>query len=457
MRAVDAVKYALGVPRTAALSSVLSTLQPDQYQLVTRPGKEPLIIQGHPGTGKTIIGIHRAAYLVSDERPRDQRAAKLLLIGPTDEWVRHVSGIVSTLDIEARVTVESLPTWLIELAGFRHQMTGQLDGSADDVGMFVKDVVRNAAVLARRDRPWEAGPGARARNVERLYAVLQNGGTNSARLPVGDLSARWIKKLPTFDSAIRQRRYSALFAQAHISISRGTALQYDHVIVDEAQDVAGLEWAIIAAHNGPGAWTLVGDMNQRRNDFGDGSWKQLANRLSLWPAGDQVQVEVIKRGYRSTQAILDFAKGLLPKDERDVRSLQNLGAPPTVTKARSVAERDDLSISEAERLLSSYPGGSVAVITVDTHSVETALFRAGWRRKGQTGDWQRVSLALALRTPETARGVEFDGVVVVEPGSFPKNLGRVGPLYTSLTRANRELAVVHSRTLPDALRHHGRR
>lgn len=455
MRAADAVKYALQVPRSAALSSVLSTLQPDQYELVTRPGGEPLVIQGHPGTGKTIIGIHRAAYLVSDERPGNQRAERLLLIGPTDEWVRHVAGIVSTLDIDRRVTVKSLPTWLVELAGTTHQLTDDLDGSADDVGMFVKDVVRRAAVLARRDHPWEAGAEGRVHNAERLYTVLRNGGNGSEKLPLGDLSSRWIKTLPGFDSAIRKRRYSALFAQMHLSISRALAIQYDHVIVDEAQDVAGLEWAIIAAHNRSGEWTLVGDMNQRRNDYGDGSWKHLANRLALWP-NDQVKVDVIRRGYRSTQAILDFAKDLLPRSERDVRSLQNDGPRPTVSRARTVAECDDLAVGEAERLLSSHSGGSVAVITVDPRRMEPALFRAGWRRTGQSGDWRRDALALAVRTPQTARGIEFDGVVVVEPGAFPKNLGRVGPLYTSLTRANRELAVVHCRALPDALRHHGR-
>jgi DNA helicase II / ATP-dependent DNA helicase PcrA len=64
---------------------------------------------------------------------------------------------------------------------------------------------------------------------------------------------------------------------------------------------------------------------------------------------------------------------------------------------------------------------------------------------------------VALRTPETVRGVEFDAVVVVEPGAFPRNLARVGPLYTSLTRSNRELVVVHSQALPDELRRHGRR
>lgn len=54
-------------------------------------------------------------------------------------------------------------------------------------------------------------------------------------------------------------------------------------------------------------------------------------------------------------------------------------------------------------------------------------------------------------TPEEARGLEFDSVVVVEPAIFRANSGSDGRLYTSLTRANLELVVVHSRPLPTAL------
>lgn len=51
-----------------------------------------------------------------------------------------------------------------------------------------------------------------------------------------------------------------------------------------------------------------------------------------------------------------------------------------------------------------------------------------------------------------ARGLEFDGVVVVELADFPQNLGRRGSLYTALTRPSRELAVVHTEPLPERLR-----
>jgi DNA helicase II / ATP-dependent DNA helicase PcrA len=288
---------------------------------------------------------------------------------------------------------------------------------------------------------------------------VRNGGANSNPLKLGTISAGWIKTLPTFGTAIRRRRYLPLFAQASISVLSGPPTRYDHVVVDEAQDVSGLEWEIFRAHNPASGWTVVGDMNQRRTDFGDSSWERLIERLHLTTTAGPVTPRVIERGYRSTQPILDFAKPLLPRGERTAQSLQQDGPPPRVTRVTRAADRDPTAISEAERLLAAYPAGTVAVITVETDAagLEKALLSLEWRRAEHLGDWRKNERVLALRTPESARGVEFDGVVVVEPGAFPRNLARVGPLYTSLTRANRELAVVHQQPLPDGLRRHSRR
>jgi DNA helicase IV len=462
MRSIEAVDYALQAPRSEALTSVLSTLQPDQYRLVTQRADVPLIVQGHPGTGKTIIGIHRSAYLVSPERLKDdsgRRAASLLFLGPTEEWVRHVSDIIKTLDVDRRVSVKAMPTWLSEVSDFKHQLAGELDGSVEDVGKFVKNVLDRSASLCKQEQPWAAGPGARMKNLERLYEVMRKGGTSSTPLKLGNISSNWIKTLPTFGTAIRRRRYLPLFAQASVSILGGPSARYDHVVVDEAQDVSGLEWEVIRAHNPASGWTLMGDMNQRRTDFGDSTWERLIERLSLLTRVGPVKPSVIERGYRSTQPILDFAKPLLARDERTAQSLQQEGPTPKVTRLTRAADRDFMAISEAERLLATYPAGTVAIITVDNDAagLEKALLSGEWRRSDHLGDWRKDDRLLALRTPETARGVEFDGVVVVEPGVFPRNLARVGPLYTSLTRANRELAVVHHQPLPDGLRRHGRR
>jgi hypothetical protein len=449
MRSADAVTYALLAPRSEALTSVLATLQPDQYRLVTSESGEPLIIQGHPGTGKTIIGIHRASYLVSEGRG-EGRAGKLLLLGPTPEWVRHVVSIIRTLDVDRRIVVRAMPLWFAEIAGLGRYPRGDLEGAPEDVGAFLPKLIDQAVELCGRDQPWATGGNADLINLERVFECIRRGGIRARQLETPEIAQEWLASLPRFDTAVRRQRFLPLFARASLAVRGGRAsARYDHVVVDEAQDVSGIEWEVVKAHNA-GSWTIVGDMNQRRTDFGDSSWKALAKRLGL----PSYRIEVIRRGYRSTQAILDFADPLLPRAERGARSLQQAGPTPIVTRARTQADRDPLAVREAERLLATYSQGTVAMITIaaDHEGIERALLAAGWRRAEDEGDWHRAGQRLAVRTPESARGVEFDGVVVVEPSAFPRNRARVGPLYTSLTRANRELAVVHHRALPKQLR-----
>nr|BFE56530.1 hypothetical protein GCM10020063_010560 [Dactylosporangium thailandense] len=452
MRAVEAVKYALNAPRTAALTSVLSTLQPDQYRLVARPPGEPLIIQGHPGTGKTIIAVHRAAYLVSPERKKE-RAGRLLLLGPTEHYVRHVSEILNDLDVAQHVTLKALPTWLAEIAGFTHPLQ-IAEGRREDVGKFVKNIVDQAARLLELDEHPPTPTRSERMKLQRLYEIIRAGGTARGRLELGNYSRPWIKTLPPFHVAFGLRGYLPLFAQASLSLGHAPT-KYDHVIVDEAQDISGLEWEIIRAHNVHGRWTLLGDTNQRRrSDIGDADWGKVAERLEIKTDSGPVQPEIIERGYRSTQPILDFANRLLPPDARTTQSLQQYGPAPTVILLSKPRKRDARAVQEAIRLRATYEG-TVAIITTETEAIEKALLNARWRRSSRPGDWTNNDQQLAVRTPESARGVEFDGVVVVEPSLFVPHTALVGMLYTSLTRANRELAVVHHLPLPPALSRSG--
>ena len=109
-----------------------------------------------------------------------------------------------------------------------------------------------------------------------------------------------------------------------------------------------------------------------------------------------------------------------------------------------------------------HPGGSVAVIARDQGSVqkiERLFLKDGWRLDAAEGRVLRRGLGdvrLTVGRPVEVRGLEFDAVVVVEPADFVRNL-RHGELYTSLTRANKELAIVHNKAMPRELRGRGDR
>ena len=198
-------------------------------------------------------------------------------------------------------------------------------------------------------------------------------------------------------------------------------------------------------------------MNQRRSDTTYATWGHISDHLGIGDGDEPLRQTLLRRGYRSTTPILQFADKLLPSSQRGATSIQVEGPRPGVEYVAGPDALFQKALEAAGRLMRNYPNGTVAIITVDPGRLIQLLGKDGWRRGESLNLWTRGAEVLRVHVPESARGLEFDGVVVVEPGDFPENLGREGQLYTSLTRANRELAIVWHRGLPDALRRVARR
>jgi DNA helicase IV len=163
-------------------------------------------------------------------------------------------------------------------------------------------------------------------------------------------------------------------------------------------------------------------------------------------------IRQMKRGYRSTKPILEFANRLLPRNQRKTHAFQESGPEPTVTRVKG-KEIGECAVREIKRLIAAYPAGTVAAICKSPATITIELRGEGWARDPINSEvWTRDGKQVSVMVTDLARGLEFDGVVVVEPSDFPQNFGRHGPLYTALTRANRELAVVHADALPEPLR-----
>jgi DNA helicase-2/ATP-dependent DNA helicase PcrA len=265
--------------------------------------------------------------------------------------------------------------------------------------------------------------------------------------------SEWLRGLRSFDHA--RTSGHALPFLACVGIAAGRVRpdgRFPHIIVDEAQDVRPLEWRVLTAllETG-GSWTLVGDMNQRRSDWSPVSWSQLVEDEEMIPDIAELEVAVLETGYRSTRQILRFANQLLPRTERTVHAIVD-GPEPVVRRVRA----DQLvagAVAEAVGLAGVHPAGTVAVITLQPRSVADALRGSGRSRGSLRFSWKSEGSApIVPLHPTQARGLEFDAVVVVEPSEFPPNLGRHGLLYTSLTRATKQLVVLHSGGLPAGMR-----
>ncbi|HEX4657040.1 MAG TPA: ATP-binding domain-containing protein [Streptosporangiaceae bacterium] len=222
-----------------------------------------------------------------------------------------------------------------------------------------------------------------------------------------------------------------------------------HVVVDEAQDLSPMQCRAIGRRCATGSATVLGDIAQGTTPWATASWAQLLAHLGKGDAG----LRVLDTGYRVPRQILDFASSLLGH------------IAPGLTPASSVRQ-DPGSLVITAATLRTLPGalaaacadaltrpGSVAVIAADDQvpGLSGILRQASLAHAVLDGDSESQQLAVVPVT--LAKGLEFDQVIVVEPGRIAAAESRgLHRLYVALTRAVSRLTVLHAEPLPAPLR-----
>lgn len=468
-RAGHLVMDALEKSRDTQLHAILQTLQPDQYRVVTRSATEDLAVQGHPGTGKTIVATHRAAFLTHLENRN--RLKKVGLVGPTDEWVSHVYGVLDETGAEG-VEVISIETLIRKLAGGSIQPQHRENEREFQTSWAIVRVAEQT-VTDLGERLWSVSSTEKKLSMVTKHLV---GACITGSPLVDGLSPEcrdWLRAARSYEHARTDASYLLFLAGVGIAVAPRSAKQlYENLIVDEVQDLRPAEWRILdTLRRADGRWSLFGDMNQRRADVTWDSWESLLTHLGVGPAdGSVLEHETLTTGYRSNDAILRYAGWLLPRRERRHRTLRSGSRDAVEVRSRVTPQKLFASAeAEARALAAEFDGGLVAVIVWSQDHADKMrhyFLESGWRRAPRTGSRTTFVLPAAPRSDGEptrrghlriiravqARGLEFDGVVVVEPAAFQQNLGRHGSLYTSLTRANKKLVVVHSKPLPQELK-----
>jgi len=93
----SALLATLNQARTPQMRNVLTTIAADQDAIIRAGARRPLVVDGGPGTGKTIVALHRAAYLLyTDPRLRDRRGG-VLFVGPHHPYLHYVADILPSL------------------------------------------------------------------------------------------------------------------------------------------------------------------------------------------------------------------------------------------------------------------------------------------------------------------------------------------------------------------------
>lgn len=100
----SALHELLGRARTERMDSMLGTLAAEQDAIVRASARGPLVVDGGPGTGKTVVALHRAAYLLHEDPHLAGRRGRLLVVGPHRPYLHHIADVLPGLGEEGVLT-----------------------------------------------------------------------------------------------------------------------------------------------------------------------------------------------------------------------------------------------------------------------------------------------------------------------------------------------------------------
>jgi DNA helicase IV len=224
---------------------------------------------------------------------------------------------------------------------------------------------------------------------------------------------------------------------------------YVHAVVDEAQDLSPMQCRAVARRCPLGSLTVLGDLAQATTPWAVGSWPATLGHLGHPDA----VLRALTVGYRVPGEVLELANRLLPHIAVDVPAATSVRQGDGTLRSHP---RGGLVDAVRECLA---VDGSIGVIVADAAATAVlAELRAAGIDAQSLDDESPEDEAdprVAVVPAATAKGLEFDSVVVLEPGAIvtgePTRTDGLRRLYVVLTRAVSRLRIVHDEPLPAEL------
>ncbi|MFD7944690.1 UvrD-helicase domain-containing protein [Streptomyces sp. NPDC059744] len=494
-------------------------LHPEQQRLATIDFKGSAKVTGGPGTGKTVVALHRVRHLVEQLPPGRNRPVLLTTYNTNlaadlrqrlhqlggDDLLRRVD--IKSVDQLAREVIEQHPGEIIgQPLGDEAAMNlwhtvcteaGIFDFDADFLDSEFKHVILAQAIgtlpVYRRARRPGRGQFQRAER-DRLWGLVEAYRTHLDAPPrqttyalIADRAARIEeRRMARVEEQIRYKAEHGGLDLIHREAGSGMWLKprYQHIVVDEAQDLSASHWRMLRAMvpKGRNDIFLVGDAHQRI----------YAHLVVLGRLGIETRGRASRRltlNYRTTRQILGSARGLVSHEKFDdldegtdsldgYRSVltglspQFWRAPDWQTEMRAVAtlikERHDRYGTPYSAMAISVPNGAATTQMAITLAGDS--FRIPAAELGKDGP--RSSEGVRIGTMHRFKGLEFQRVFLtsVSEGQVPDQRSEAyrlsnpdryrqeqqrarSLLFVAATRARDELVVTWngraSRFLPD--------
>ena len=228
---------------------------------------------------------------------------------------------------------------------------------------------------------------------------------------------------------------------------------YGHIVVDEAQELTAMDWRMLIRRCPSRSFTIVGDVAQTSALGGTRDWRTSMNAL-FGPRNWSLNELTIN--YRNPREVSDLAARFAQGEGLYISTVKAIRSVPDSVQRVSVADRAALYAEVAEQTLDlagSYlvgdGTGRVAVIVPDElrdavqAAVHEAVAHSTLARSGVRFDEQ-----IMVCGAQSVKGLEYDAVMVVEPGLIeqeaPTRLSAASDLYVALTRPTQRLLIVRT-------------
>jgi DNA helicase IV len=492
--------------RTGEMRDIVATIAAEQDVVIRSPIERCLVVQGGPGTGKTAVGLHRAAFLLYEHRQALTEAG-VLVLGPNPTFLRYISAVLPSLG-EGSVRQATL-------AG----LVGVGSGAAVDEperARLLGDA--RTAALAARALATSLQPPTDDVRIATAWGPVTLAADALAAAQV-ELLARGVSH-DTGRIAMRQRLVRMIRIGVEGRRGEGEGLLGDGTLeadLRQRPELARTVAALWPSISGPALARRLLTNRRALEAAADGVFDAAEQRVVVrkgarklgdetWTAAEAVLVDECRAlvegvsrtyghvvvdeaqdltamGYRaigrrcpsgSLTILGDLAQATAPGAQTDwLDVLRHLGDPADADLAElALGYRVPASVLDwANRLLPEAAPGVRPAASVRTGGRAPSVVPvddvvAGARRAAAAMSFGSVGVVdptglvgpidgVQVVSPFEAKGLEFDGVVVVEPAAIV-GLGadrRAGLrlLYIALTRAVQELAVVHREPLPPPL------
>jgi hypothetical protein len=517
----DALLESLGRDRSGELAEIVATIQAAQYDLVSRDVDQLLVVQGGPGTGKTVVGLHRVSWLLFNLRDRLE-PNDVLIVGPNPAFVRYISAVLPSLGDQAvvqlplsalgpRVRIGSVdPPAVRRLKGDRRMLRLLERGlrnrqrvTTDDVELRVggRPVSLNGRRIATRARQLLGRPHNEAHRELRAF-LIDEARRQLTRAGVRDLGAFEIsgrgesgREIDNYLERVwpqltpqsflvellssRQQLVTAALGtlrdteiellalpsgtrvgtwqwsvddipllDAADALLNGRPASYEHIVVDEAQDLSPLQLDSIRRRSRSGSMTVLGDLAQATSPWAHESWDEVVEQLRHnGVSNETVELEL---GYRLPAEVHEVAMRLLPEVAptlQSPRAVRRTGHDVMVT-ATAASELATVTVATIRDLLGTGLIGVVCPAAVRAelaHSLD--VDGLAW-----SPELRAATSPVVVLGADEVKGLEFDCVVVVEPAQIVAEAEHgLRSLFVALTRCTSRLAIVHAQPLPDVL------